>query len=166
MIRMKLLMCALCRDWFCRRRLSMMTWGITITTPTRSWERCRFRFLSPASQKEFERGVALMHSFEYEEAEAQSPRSQRPMRVARWRIGELPSACSTRYGSGRSLRRLSGVTTKWGKRKRSAPRPKRAWIHRGAGHFLWRPIKRSLSEAGSRVFGRDGKALPKVSGIS
>ena len=41
----------------------------------------------PGSQAAFERGVALLHSFGYEEAGSSSARSRKRIRRTRWRIG-------------------------------------------------------------------------------
>jgi hypothetical protein len=45
---------------------------------------------TPAVQAEFTRGVALLHSFFYEEARRFSPTSRRRIRGAPWRNGESP----------------------------------------------------------------------------
>lgn len=45
---------------------------------------------TPAAQKTFERGVALLHSFWYDEAEKTSPKRLASTPAALWRIGVSP----------------------------------------------------------------------------
>ena len=72
MIRMKLLMCALCLGLVLPATALDDDMGHHHHDANEKLGKVSFPVsCSPASQKEFERGVALMHSFEYEEAEAQ-----------------------------------------------------------------------------------------------
>ena len=120
---------------------------------------------APASQKAFDRGVALMHSFEYEEAEAQFIRDRQERSVVcHGALGHRAQLRSTRSGSGRSEPTLKQGHEQMVMAQKLGAKTEREQDYIAAlAHFLRQPHLGRLHEARDRLLRRDGQAVCEVS---